>query len=109
MQRVQFAQQYNVLFVLCSGERVLCFHGPLLYEAKVGLLRPVLCFCFFLPLRVFKMKTFNTELCLFLQCVKINIKDKQIKYFIHYSGWNKKYVLLKTITFQIYHDEILTK
>lgn len=25
-----------------------------------------------------------------LQCVKINIKDKQIKYFIHYSGWNKK-------------------
>lgn len=55
------------------------------------------------------MKTFNTELCLFLQCVKINIKDKQIKYFIHYSGWNKKYVLLKTITFQIYHDEILTK
>lgn len=22
----------------CSGERVLCFHGPLLYEAKVGFL-----------------------------------------------------------------------
>ncbi|KAM9817590.1 LOW QUALITY PROTEIN: mortality factor 4-like protein 1 [Neosynchiropus ocellatus] len=40
-----------------EGERVLCFHGPLLYEAK---------------------------------CVKINIKEKQIKYFIHYSGWNKK-------------------
>uniref|UniRef100_A0A669E4X5 Mortality factor 4-like protein 1 n=1 Tax=Oreochromis niloticus TaxID=8128 RepID=A0A669E4X5_ORENI len=40
------------------GERVLCFHGPLLYEAK---------------------------------CVKINIKDKQIKYFIHYSGWNKNW------------------
>uniref|UniRef100_A0A8C4E9R2 Mortality factor 4-like protein 1 n=1 Tax=Dicentrarchus labrax TaxID=13489 RepID=A0A8C4E9R2_DICLA len=39
-------------------ERVLCFHGPLLYEAK---------------------------------CVKINIKDKQIKYFIHYSGWNKNW------------------
>uniref|UniRef100_A0A3B4XGB5 Mortality factor 4-like protein 1 n=1 Tax=Seriola lalandi dorsalis TaxID=1841481 RepID=A0A3B4XGB5_SERLL len=39
-----------------EGERVLCFHGPLLYEAK---------------------------------CVKISIKDKQIKYFIHYSGWNK--------------------
>ncbi|XP_039651716.1 mortality factor 4-like protein 1 isoform X3 [Perca fluviatilis] len=40
------------------GERVLCFHGPLLYEAK---------------------------------CVKINIKDKLIKYFIHYSGWNKNW------------------
>ncbi|XP_070956923.1 mortality factor 4-like protein 1 isoform X1 [Macaca nemestrina] len=40
-----------------QGERVLCFHGPLLYEAK---------------------------------CVKVAIKDKQVKYFIHYSGWNKK-------------------
>ncbi|XP_041075205.1 mortality factor 4-like protein 1 isoform X2 [Polyodon spathula] len=40
-----------------EGERVLCFHGPLLYEAK---------------------------------CVKVNIKEKQVKYFIHYSGWNKK-------------------
>lgn len=25
-----------------------------------------------------------------LQCVKVAIKDKQVKYFIHYSGWNKK-------------------
>ncbi|KAJ8417208.1 hypothetical protein AAFF_G00284350 [Aldrovandia affinis] len=41
-----------------EGERVLCFHGPLLYEAK---------------------------------CVKVNIKDKQVKYFIHYSGWNKNW------------------
>lgn len=37
---------------------MLCFHGPLLYEAK---------------------------------CVKTNIKEKQIKYFIHYSGWNKNW------------------
>lgn len=29
--------------------------------------------------------------CLSFQCVKISIKDKQIKYFIHYSGWNKKW------------------
>ncbi|XP_053127683.1 mortality factor 4-like protein 1 isoform X2 [Hemicordylus capensis] len=42
----------------CRGERVLCFHGPLLYEAK---------------------------------CVKVAIKDKQVKYFIHYSGWNKNW------------------
>ncbi|XP_042173803.1 mortality factor 4-like protein 1 isoform X2 [Oncorhynchus tshawytscha] len=41
-----------------EGERVLCFHGPLLYEAKA---------------------------------VKTNIKEKQIKYFIHYSGWNKNW------------------
>ncbi|XP_016320763.1 mortality factor 4-like protein 1 [Sinocyclocheilus anshuiensis] len=41
-----------------EGERVLCFHGPLLYEAK---------------------------------CVRITIKDKQVKYFIHYSGWNKNW------------------
>uniref|UniRef100_A0A287DCM1 Mortality factor 4-like protein 1 n=1 Tax=Ictidomys tridecemlineatus TaxID=43179 RepID=A0A287DCM1_ICTTR len=41
-----------------EGERVLCFHGPLLYEAK---------------------------------CVKVAIKDKQVKYFIHYSGWDKNW------------------
>ncbi|XP_054932949.1 mortality factor 4-like protein 1 isoform X3 [Dermacentor andersoni] len=40
-----------------DGEKVLCFHGPLLYEAK---------------------------------CIKAQVKDKQTKYFIHYSGWNKK-------------------
>uniref|UniRef100_A0A452HKU6 Mortality factor 4-like protein 1 n=2 Tax=Gopherus TaxID=38771 RepID=A0A452HKU6_9SAUR len=44
--------------LLQKGERVLCFHGPLLYEAK---------------------------------CVKVAIKDKQVKYFIHYSGWNKNW------------------
>uniref|UniRef100_A0A8C5L1F6 Mortality factor 4-like protein 1 n=1 Tax=Jaculus jaculus TaxID=51337 RepID=A0A8C5L1F6_JACJA len=38
-----------------EGERALCFHGPLLNEAK---------------------------------CAKVAIKDKQVKYFIHYSGWN---------------------
>ncbi|XP_033120754.1 mortality factor 4-like protein 1 [Anneissia japonica] len=41
-----------------EGERVLCFHGPLLYEAK---------------------------------CVKSNVKEKTIKYFIHYNGWNKNW------------------
>ena len=24
-----------------------------------------------------------------VKCVKVAIKDKQVKYFIHYSGWNK--------------------
>ncbi|PIK62167.1 putative mortality factor 4-like protein 1-like isoform X2 [Apostichopus japonicus] len=41
-----------------DGERVLCFHGPLLYEAK---------------------------------CTKTQMKDKQIKHFIHYNGWNKNW------------------
>ncbi|XP_071506093.1 mortality factor 4-like protein 1 [Diadema antillarum] len=41
-----------------EGERVLCFHGPLLYEAK---------------------------------CVKSEVKDKTIRYFIHYNGWNKNW------------------
>lgn len=88
MQNVQFAQwAHFVLCVSCSGERVLCFHGPLLYEAKVGFLSALW------VLFVFAMKTFNYRLSLLSpppQCVKINIKDKQIKYFIHYSGWNKK-------------------
>lgn len=43
---------------LFSGEKVLCFHGPLIYEAK--LLKSMV------------------------------MKDKQVKYFIHYAGWNKK-------------------
>jgi len=41
-----------------DGEKVLCFHGPLLYEAK---------------------------------CIKSQVKDKNVKYFIHYSGWNKNW------------------
>nr|XP_053648113.1 mortality factor 4-like protein 1 [Cherax quadricarinatus] len=41
-----------------ESEKVLCFHGPLIYEAK---------------------------------CLKVQVKDKQIKYFIHYAGWNKNW------------------
>uniref|UniRef100_A0A2K5PV18 Mortality factor 4-like protein 1 n=1 Tax=Cebus imitator TaxID=2715852 RepID=A0A2K5PV18_CEBIM len=41
-----------------EGERLLCFHGPLLYEEK---------------------------------CVNVAIKGKEVKYFIHYSGWNKNW------------------
>lgn len=41
-----------------DGEKVLCFHGPLIYEAK---------------------------------CLKSQIRDKQMKYFIHYNGWNKNW------------------
>lgn len=41
------------------GEKVLCFHGPIIYEAKA---------------------------------LKAQItKDKQVKYFIHYAGWNKNW------------------
>ncbi|XP_037034430.1 mortality factor 4-like protein 1 isoform X2 [Bradysia coprophila] len=42
-----------------DGERVLCFHGPLIYEAKA-------------------LKNSLT-------------KDKQVKYLIHYLGWNKNW------------------
>ncbi|CAH1797971.1 unnamed protein product [Owenia fusiformis] len=41
-----------------EGEKVLCFHGPLMYEAK---------------------------------CVKHEVKDKALRYLIHYSGWNKSW------------------
>ncbi|KAM8980358.1 mortality factor 4-like protein 1 isoform 1-T2 [Sarcophilus harrisii] len=41
-----------------EGERVLCFHGPLLYEAK---------------------------------CLQVVPEDKQVRYLIHYSGWNKNW------------------
>ncbi|XP_065337646.1 mortality factor 4-like protein 1 [Cloeon dipterum] len=41
-----------------EGEKVLCFHGPLIYEAK---------------------------------CLKVEVKDKVVKYQIHYAGWNKSW------------------
>ncbi|XP_077865629.1 mortality factor 4-like protein 1, partial [Saccoglossus kowalevskii] len=41
-----------------SGERVLCFHGPLLYEAK---------------------------------SVRSQVKEKHVRYLIHYNGWNKNW------------------
>lgn len=41
-----------------EGEKVLCFHGPLLYEAK---------------------------------CLRAQVREKHMKYFIHYSGWNKNW------------------
>lgn len=47
-------------FKFAEGEKVLCFHGPLIYEAKA-------------------LKSTIT-------------KDKQLKYFVHYAGWNKKWV-----------------
>lgn len=79
-------------FSLLAGERVLCFHGPLLYEAKVCF-SAALCFVGeILTVKQTSANDWRRPVCfLVLQCVKINIKDKQIKYFIHYSGWNKKW------------------
>jgi mortality factor 4-like protein 1 len=49
---------FIVMFVfIFPGEKVLCFHGPLIYEAK---------------------------------CLEAEIKDKQIRYYTHYAGWNKR-------------------
>ncbi|ENN75371.1 hypothetical protein YQE_08146, partial [Dendroctonus ponderosae] len=46
-------------FKFQEGEKVLCFHGPLIYEAK---------------------------------CLKsTTTKEKQVRYFIHYAGWNKNW------------------
>ncbi|KAI8129283.1 putative NuA4 complex subunit EAF3 [Lucilia cuprina] len=46
-------------YKFAEGEKVLCFHGPLIYEAKA-------------------LKSTTT-------------KDKQLKYFVHYAGWNKNW------------------
>ncbi|XP_035902499.1 mortality factor 4-like protein 1 [Anopheles stephensi] len=46
-------------FKFTEGEKVLCFHGPLLYEAKL------------------------------LRCAMM--KEKQVKYLVHYAGWNKNW------------------
>ncbi|KAL4292012.1 hypothetical protein GQ457_14G003510 [Hibiscus cannabinus] len=45
--------------IFSEGERVLAYHGPCIYEAKVQ---------------------------------KVELRKKEWKYFVHYLGWNKKYV-----------------
>ena len=57
---IEFWLYFFLYALLCTGEKVLCFHGPLIYEAK----------------------------CLKQQ----SVKEKGIKYFIHYAGWNKRLV-----------------
>lgn len=46
------------LFCFFSGERVLCYHGQLIYEAKL---------------------------------LKTQVKDRTVKYYIHYAGWSKNW------------------
>lgn len=41
-----------------TGERVLCYHGQLIYEAKL---------------------------------LKTQVKDRTVKYYIHYAGWSKNW------------------
>ena len=31
------------------------------------------------------------------QTVKYEVKEKTVRYFVHYNGWNKRYVGLKSI------------
>jgi mortality factor 4-like protein 1 len=45
-------------FKFQEGEKVLCFHGPHIYEAK---------------------------------CLEAEMEDDQIRYYIHYIGWNKSW------------------
>ena len=47
-----------------DGEKVLCFHGPLIYEAKIQ-----------------KLETTQGK----------DGKESTTKYFIHYHGWNKNW------------------
>lgn len=68
-------------FALIQGETVLCFHGPLLYEAKVHIYRYL--FASFLLSHSFLSH---------FKCLKAEEKNNQPQYFIHYSGWNKKFV-----------------
>ncbi len=55
-----------------EGEKVLCFHGPLLYEARINKVR----------LRDNKPKAGG---------VAAPGATKILKYFVHYHGWNKNW------------------
>ena len=65
----QFPQS-NFCFRFVEGERVLCFHGPLIYEAKINKVKEV------------KVKAANAG---------EGAAATVVKYFIHYHGWNKNW------------------
>lgn len=44
--------------IFLPGEKVLCYHGSLIYEAKL---------------------------------LKTQVKDRSVKYYIHYAGWSKNW------------------
>lgn len=46
------------IFRVLTGEKVLCYHGQLIYEAKL---------------------------------LKTQLKDRTVKYYIHYAGWSKNW------------------
>lgn len=48
----------KIICFLPTGEKVLCYHGQLIYEAKL---------------------------------LKTQVKDKTVKYYIHYAGWSKNW------------------
>ena len=59
------------IFRFLEGERVLCFHGPLIYEAKINKVKEV------------KVKV--------PQGADPDATATVVKYFIHYHGWNKNW------------------
>lgn len=50
--------KFSLSCVCLPGERVLCYHGQLIYEAKL---------------------------------LKTQVKDRTVKYYIHYAGWSKNW------------------
>jgi mortality factor 4-like protein 1 len=55
-------------------EKVLCYHGPLLYEAKVN--KRMLCDYSYIRL---------------LKIVRVDGSASPVKYFVHYRGWKEKW------------------
>lgn len=55
---MKFFRDPSLIVCLLTGERVLCYHGQLIYEAKL---------------------------------LKTQVKDRTVKYYIHYAGWSKNW------------------
>ncbi len=67
-----------------EGEKVLCFHGPLIYEAKVQ-----------------KVQMVEAK----LDRDGVPRGTRLPKYFIHYNGWNKKWDEWVTAIRMLKHNE----
>ncbi len=81
-------------YKFAEGEKVLCYHGPMLYEAKVRKSQWVFLVAGCRPNSSLFMifDGVSRLFCLCTQVTKVQVKDKVPQFLVHYSGWNKTWV-----------------
>lgn len=74
-----------------SGEKVLCFHGPQIYEAKVSVLPSDCLWQLEQPIKGLVILTNHVLIILQVEDTSTELEGKKGSHYrIHYSGWSKK-------------------